>query len=540
MILATNNFSGIAPRFAPYALAPNQAQTALNTRLWSGILEPLPGGLSVATITGRAGVKKALYRMGHSAASDTQHWLSWLTEVDVCRSPLAGETSERTYYTGDGKPKFTDTSLATAGTPLPFSSYDLGVPAPATAAAAVVTGTGTAGEVPETRAYVYTNVRIYAGFAEESAPSPVVMANVTPGQTCTLNAFDAPPVGSHNITHRRFYRTATGSQGTNYYYVGEQTTASTSFADVVTGANLGELLPSLTWDTPPDTLAGLTAMANGILAGFKGKDICFCDPWHPHAWPQDYILTVDYDVVGLCAFGQSLLVLTKGSPYIITGTHPDSMGQQKLDIEQACVAKRSISNFGNGCVYASPDGLVYVGTDGSQVVSQPYVTRKEWQALLTVGTLHGYSHDGRYYGFHSTGGFIFDPADKSGAFTLHNILADAAYVDPQVDALFYVKTDTVYKLHYGSDLAYTWKSKQHQLPKSGNFGCAQVIASNYTSLTFKLYVDGVLKHTQTVTSANAFRLPSGFVGRFVEFELSGTSPVLMCHLAGTPQELALV
>lgn len=540
MLLTTQGFSGIAPRYAPYALAPNQAQTALNTRLWSGILEPLPGGSGVSTIIGRAGVKNTLYRMGQSAPSDTQYWLTWLADVDVCRSPLAGETSERTYYTGDGVPKFTDTALATGGTPYPLSSYDLGVPAPTGAATTEVTGTAEPDTVIETRAYVYTNVRNYSGFAEESAPSPVVLVDVFPGQTVTLSLMTAAPAGAHNITHRRIYRTATGSQGTNYYYVGEQATASTTYVDTVGAANLGEVLPSLTWDAPPATLKGLTAMAGGVLAGFVGKDVYFCDPYHPHAWPQDYVQTVDYDIVGLCAYGQSLVVLTTGSPYLITGIHPDSMGMQKLDIEQACVSKRSISAFGNGCIYASPDGLVYVGTEGSRIVSEPYATRKEWQALGTLSTIHGYQHDGRYYGFHSTGGFVFDPKDKSGAFTLHGILADAAYVDPQVDALFYLKTDTVYKLHYGSAIAYTWKSKQFQLPKPQNIGCAQVIASDYTSVTLKFYSDGVLKHTQVVTSADPFRLPAGFISRFVEFEMTGTSPVLMVHLASAPGELANV
>jgi hypothetical protein len=539
MILATPSFSGIAPRFSPHALQPNQAQTALNCRLWAGALEPLPGGLSVATIVGRAGVKKALYRMGHDAASDTQHWLSWLTEVDVVRSPIAGETGERTYYTGDGVPKFTDTVLATTATPYPFTSYDLAVPAPVTAATALVSGTADAGAIIETRAYVYTNVRNYGGFAEESAPSAVVLADMKPGQTVTLSAYDAAPTGAYNITHRRFYRTATGSQGTNYYYVGEQVTASTTFADSVSGANLGEVLPSLTWDAPPATLTGLVLMAGGILAGFVGKDVYFCDPYHPHAYPQDYIQTVDYDVVGLCAMGQSLIVLTKGHPYIITGTHPDSMSMQKLDIEQACVSKRSISRFAQGCIYASPDGLVYVGNDGSDIITKNYVTAKEWKALCTLSTLHGYSHDGRYYGFHSTGGFIFDPADRGGALSLHTILADAAYVDLQVDSLFYVKTDTVYKLHAGTDLAYTWHSKRHQLPKPYNFGCAQVLATDYTSVVFKLYVDGVAtpKLTKTVTSGEPFRLPAGYLARAVEFELSGSSPVLAVTIAGNPLEL---
>lgn len=62
--------------------------------------------------------------------------------------------------------------------------------------------------------------------------------------------------------------------------------------------------------------------------------------------------TVAHDIVGLAALGQSLLVLTTGYPYLITGTHPSSMGMERLDIEQSCVAKRSISNVGGGVIYA--------------------------------------------------------------------------------------------------------------------------------------------------------------------------------------------
>jgi hypothetical protein len=540
MLISTSGFSGIAPRFAPHTLRPNQAQTASNCRLRSGLLEPLAAASNVSTITDRVGTKLTLYRMGHSAASDTQHWLSWLTEVDVCRSLIAGETGERTYFTGDGLPKFTDTALATAGSPLPFSSYNLAVPAPTAAAAAGVTGTGDTGAVTETRAYVYTNVRNYGGFEEESAPSPVVSVDMIPGQTVTLSSLEAGPAGAYNVTHRRIYRTATGSQGTNYYYVGTHVIASTSYADTVTAANLGEVLPSLTWDAPPDGLKGLTAMGNGIFAGFVGKDVYFCDPWHPHAWPQDYILTVDYDVVGLCAFGNSLLVLTNGTPYLISGSHPDNLSLAPVPIDQACVSKRSIARSGNGCIYASPDGLMYVGLDGHRSLTEPYFSRKEWQALLTPSTLHGYIHDERYYGFHSTASFIFDPADPSGPFTPHTVTADAAYVDPLVDALFLVSGDTVKKLHAGSNLTYTWKSKRFQLPRKENLGCAQVIAADYTALTFKLYLDGssTAAHTQTVTSAEAFRLPSGVKYRTIEFELTGTSSVLACHIASTPLELA--
>lgn len=540
MILTVKGFSGVAPRYAPHALGDGQAQTARNTRLWKGALEPLPGGLSVAAIADRPGVKKSLYRMGQTQPSDTQYWHAWLTEVDACRSPIAGETSERTYYTDGIKPKFTDMTLATAGTPYPFVSYDLGVPYSEPAALAFASGTPDPAALAETRAYVYTNVRNYSGFAEESSPSNVVTVDATVGQQVTLSDFTPPPAGAHNITHRRIYRSVAGSQGSAFLYVGEQPIAATEFVDTVSADNLGEQLASLTWEPPPDNLQGLVALPGGLLAGFVGQDVYFCDPWHPHAWPGDFTQVVDFPIVGLGVFGQSLLVITKGTPYLITGSHPDSMNMVTLDLEQAGVAKRSICRFGNGVIYASPDGLVYVGTEGSNIITQTYATGAEWQTLLDPTTLHGYEHDSRYYGFHATGGFIFDPTDRSGALTLHDIQADAAFVDLQVDALFYLNGDTIYKLHHGANLPYTWRSKVFQLPQPGNFACAQVIAENYTDVTLKVYCDGVLKLTKVVTSASAFRLPSGFKSRTVEVELSGTSPVWVVNLAGTIAELANV
>jgi hypothetical protein len=63
-----------------------------------------------------------------------------------------------------------------------------------------------------------------------------------------------------------------------------------------------------------------------------------------------------------------------------------------------------------------------------------------------------------------------------------------------------------------------------------------VVARSYPA-TFKLYADGVLKHTQTVANADPFWLPSGYRARFLEVEITGTAEVLAVHVASSPQEL---
>ena len=51
-------------------------------------------------------------------------------------------------------------------------------------------------------------------------------------------------------------------------------------------------------------------------------------------------------------------------------------------------------------------------------------------------------------------------------------------------------------------------------------------------MTYKLYADGSLKHTKTVTSREPFRLPGGYVARDFQQEVSGgTGPIEAIVLA---------
>jgi hypothetical protein len=57
-------------------------------------------------------------------------------------------------------------------------------------------------------------------------------------------------------------------------------------------------------------------------------------------------------------------------------------------------------------------------------------------------------------------------------------------------------------------------------------------------VTFQVYADGVLKHTQTVTSRDPFWLPSGYMALDWQMEVETTGAVQGCVLATSMQELA--
>ncbi|MBA4141931.1 MAG: hypothetical protein H0X43_02770 [Nitrosospira sp.] len=165
-------FSGLVPRLAKQLIAHNQAQVATNCDLTSGDLRPRNGPKAVfSPVIGNDIV--SMFRMEKDG---NEKWLAWDRDVDVARSPVAGNKPRRFYYTGDGEPRVSDYATATAGDgPYPSGCYVLGVTAPVTAPA--LTPSGGVGAII-TRAYVYTFV---TQWGEESKPSPA--SAVTSGKT---------------------------------------------------------------------------------------------------------------------------------------------------------------------------------------------------------------------------------------------------------------------------------------------------------------------------------------------------------------------
>ena len=388
----------------------------------------------------------------------------------------------------------------------------------------------------ETRVYVSTIVNTEADFSAESAPSPASASiDVYPDQDVTLSNFAAVPSG-YAATHRRIYRSVDGT----YLFAGEIAIGDTTFLDDLEADDLGEELPSLDWEPPPADLKGLVNLPNGIMAGFVGRDIYFCVPYRPYAWPSIYVQTVDYPIVGLGALDTTLVVLTQGTPYFVQGSHPDSMVVVKTDIEQSCLSKRSIVSIAGAVVYASPDGLVSVTPGGSKILSAELFTRDQWNALFAPASIHAYEHDLKYFAFYNNGsvqgGFVLDFA--SGSLTLHNYYAACGFSELRSDKLFVCNGNTIVRWGAGSAMTYTYRGKRNTFPHYIGFSCAQVEAEAYP-LTFRIYHDDVMLFEKVVMDRWPFRLPAKG-GRDYEFELVADVEVFNVAWAQSMEELASV
>jgi hypothetical protein len=532
MRVSVPSFAGMKPRVGAKYLEENFATYASDCRLYSGELRPLRTQLAISTLP-KPGPIKTLHLFAR------EFWFHWDKDVDVVRTLVPNDTTERTFWTGDGAPKQTQAGMATAGgTSYPMNHYLLGIPAP-TAAPSVSAPAANPETETETRYYVYTYV---SAWGEESAPSPPSAKLVCDvDATVTLSGMLTGPTGAYNLQSKRIYRLATGTDESEFFFVAEIPLANAGYVDTVPAANLAEPLETEGWLPPPTGLKGLTALANGVMCGFVGKDVYFTPPYVPYAWPRAYMVSCEYEIVGLAAYGTNAVVLTEGHPYLASGIDPSAITLSKVEVPQACVSKRSIANFGAaGVMYATPDGLAVVGGEGFEMVSEPFMTQEEWRAYNPSSIL-GVAHDGRYIGFFerenlTKGGFIFD---KDNGFRELSFHATAAKTDLLTDTLYLCDNKALTSYDRGaSALPYTWRSKVFEL-RPMSFSMARVVGGFGAGLTLNLKVtaDGATVFNGAVTSPNHFRLASVGLAREWQVEVTGTVPLQEISLATSSEEL---
>ena len=466
MIIKLIGFQGELPSLIPRVIPDNAAQQAYNVRLNDGGLTPFRIPREVDTLTAPPGGFKTIYK-------HNDDWLGWDEVVWAAPGPV---DADRLYITGDGIPK-----LLVGGV-----IYPMAVPSPDTALTATVSGASTS-TLGSTRFYVRTFV---TSLGEESLPSPASNSVYwEPGQAVTLSGFTIPPAG-RLVTKERIYRAQTSFTGTKLYFIAERAVSTANFVDTVPQTQINEPLPSLDWDPPVDTLSGIIALPNGMMAAFSGKSLYFCEPWRPHAWPDKYSLTTDYDIVGLGAFGTSIAVMTKGNPYIVTGTHPSSMYMEKMELNLPCVSDRGIEDLGYAVAYPSNDGLVLVSSSGAQVATKGIMTRQAWDRI-NPDTIHSGQRDGRYFACYQkdnngelvTEAAIFDTTGEQPFIIRSETSPDAMFFDLKTGNLYYANGSSI--LEFDSigkpNQSMSWKSKEFIIPKPVNFGAILIEAD--TELT---------------------------------------------------------
>lgn len=434
-----------------------------------------------------------------------------------------------------------------------------------------VQASGATGYTPISLAtsYVYTFVN---DLGQESAPSPASLTIQRPdGISVTVTTPTTIPTGisdDYGIVTKRIYRAVTGSLGSEFRFVVEQDVGVAEYVDLLTDAELGEVLETTDWDLPPDDMRFILALPNGIMVGAAGNQLCFSAQNRPHAWPISYRLATDTEITGLGNVDTTVFIGTKSFVYTASGNDPSSYSMSKPGAPHACAQHRSIAYLLRiGVVFAGPDGLMASNGPTDVVnLTETIFTRDQWQALLPE-TILGIAHDDIYFffagdpeGSEPKKAYALDMKPTGFGLIELSLHACAVATDFERDALIMVLDEyeepstellppesgiavtadgaTLYEWDAGTDLMrYSWTGKLWLVPFPGAFAWVRVRAADYVELQIEFSVDGVPFYTRLVTSDLAFRIPVRSTYNIIDWRVIGISTVRTVELADDVSEL---
>ena len=613
MKLALNSFIGEVPRIAPRILPQNSAQKAEEVKFLSGELRPFYEDTLILNLDNDINYVYKWY-----ISSEKAVWITSSVDFTIEKSPVFNDENNRIIinYPDTKETRITDSHLADLsldadGNYLPLTltksnTYNIKVPK-ITGATMEVNNTSTSTNV-ESRSYAIALVREWYDGKLDIGPlyAPVLTADnkltvdVSSGQTVTISNITIPSdaYSDCGVKKAYVYRSTVGSDGTAMYgFVGEfpiiEDTTVYSFTDSREPEDVEEAAVSSEWDEPVE-MGGILSLSNGVFVGFNGYDVYFSYPYQIHAWPYTYRVTVDYEIVGLGAFGNTVVVCTKGSPYLLLVSDPASVTVRPINSTYPCLSRKSIITISNGVVYASTNGLVLINSTSPTYFTERLLTRDEWSNFYPSNLSSAYYLDS-YIGISNNKdkyiGLMINVSDpSSGITTIHRNLI-SLYSDSNDNLLYFIVEeygqkklilfDTPTK---GSDQnfrSFTWRSKIFT-SNEGNVTLATCrVRADYASILSNTYYDYVAEHrpinsepihTSTINSPvnlsyyfdiinkyNAvlfnyivnneskfiklvyaptpFRLPSGFRGDEIEVEVTSRIPIHSIELASSMGEL---
>lgn len=629
MKLTFQQFSGIAPRIAPRLLPATLAQEALDVKLWSGELRPHYADEILQYIPSNI---QSIYR--YKWKNKTYRWLMWPTDTKVAKGPVYDDENNRIYFMNPNGFYVTDSSLledrdytnglGENGTPY----YTAGIPR-AGHNMMSVSGSGS-GDI-EARSYIVCYVRQWPDGTIDVGKSsePYVTSwdaaarrtiDVRPGQTVkiavsNISDTDSAKTGVNKVY---IYRSEVTSSGQALYSYVDQFDINPShvtnnpnatwntggwyeYLDKKANTQLGEACPSIYWDPPVDGLKGLVSLQNGLFAAYKDSTVYVSDWNAPHAWPYEHTVTIDYPIVGLGSFGNTIVVCTEAAPVLIVVQDPTNPTTKAIQENCPCVSADSIVNTRNGVIFASQNGLVLINSTSPTCITEKLITQDEWLPLHPE-SLKGAFLNNTYYGFFTNpsdtaAGFIFD-LDSYTYSTVYNSIVSSGMVyttqhakvvyndieQSQLYVCYPLENGTQYSLcSFASDSrinkSFRWRSKVNVSPQGlFNLSAARVMMTSQSSqkenehiwegkligsslaarvvdgepingwcktneleladaTVFNYYVDGELKYSREVKDSKPFRLPSGFRGETIEVEVKSNAYIHSITLASSMGEL---
>ena len=313
-----------------------------------------------------------------------------------------------------------------------------------------------------------------------------IVLSVTGHKTITYADSGADKVTTVDTAGKRYFDVAE-SQDEDARYFGDPALSDPfHFVDDFLFSNLSTILGSADNDAPPENMQGLALAANGVFVGFFGNQVCFSLPYQPYAWPAKFRLTTEYNIVALGVASGFIVALTEEYAYQITGSTPQNMDIARIDTPYPCLSKDSVVNMGFGVMYATYAGMaVYNPAAGLDLITKFVHDWDTWNDTVDPKTVVGAYYNGKYFGSHSSGSFIFEQDQRIGGYFVSvDYTFTAAYADPDTNNFYFVsgQQGDLFEWDKGTEplAPLEWKSKTITTKDYLNLGAARVIADYAT------------------------------------------------------------
>lgn len=480
-------FRGLIPRLSNRLLPDTAAVLASNTKLLSGELRGYNMPQEFDDFTLETFTVKKAHRIEYDEyGTAASAWLLFNSRnVDVVRSPVLNDIYDRYYWAAEAN-TIGSTSSSASDTSVTRPMYNtrnrivtglgahfLGVPQPSN----VISIAGSSGT--STRAYVYTFVSEYG---EEGPPSSPTTGTFSPSSGWVLTNFDTTVNNSANRPkfRKRIYRTVPGLASSSFFFVAEIPLTDTLYNDTISDTVVASnnLLESTRWFEPVTSMEGFVAMPNGYLIGWSGRRLLFSEPYRPHAWPPQYELATEYEIIGLAVWGDLVVIGTRSAPYIGQGVTPQSFFMRKLGQVEPCLSRRGMVSSVNGVYYPSLNGLALVNNTGLRIITRDLVTKQEWDDF-SPSTLYAAQLGEQYLAFSDANtGFIYDPSEAAQPLVTIDAFEEVNGIetDPYDGTVTLISMDRAWEWDpaNGEPVPWRWRSKEFRVPKPVNLSVARL------------------------------------------------------------------
>ena len=474
-----DKFGGIVPRVAPSLLPDGMATVAHNCRLKSGKLVPLrePSFVDAAEHTvyhenglARIADAKSVYCWKHTLADGTVRtdFLAFPGRVYFAHGNIADDLYDRIFVTGETGVSFvTSNGEIKENCPVAYlfdratNTIDRHCLCKEPLDSPRCSYVGDLDESDISYAYFFLSWYDKYGYeSEASDPS----RNMNSDETAYL---DEPlkynqngvvkfqpvhvPVEAYGV---RVYKTNTGDATDNVqlireYTRGELSALESEFSVRVDDTQAAEAMPEI--EAPPFDLLDMSFVPGNFYAGRSRAmphTVLFSDIDNPTNWSMAFRYDIRDNIVKLAVTSNSVVALTDGTPFILSGTAPESMTVSSLAAPAACVSEKSVVVLNNAVYFASNQGLCVIYGSSSagtvcQCLTEQYFTKEQWQSLNPKSCIMGAFDNALHMFFHLADGtykaFIFDLTESANALTTHNEIATCVCTDDRSDDMYFIR-----------------------------------------------------------------------------------------------------